>query len=461
MATGALREIGQIIQFPSASLLCVDTTDALQKDRNGFIIESNVADARIYQGRTIQAGFMRRLALTEANINWNIPNVNSNNNTLLFRVYDTDGNPGDFHLATINRTGFFPAVNLAKELADALNYDFEEDMTAFRPFQVVITEDLISPVTDYAVFPAYSASSGVVPPNFRFGIRLRNQFSANTEEAVTIAPVVGDPITLTLTVSTTSPAQFQEGMEVLVVDTDNADNYFNGTVTSYNVSTGEIVIDVTEVEGTYGTAVTYSVTEVPLSIGSFKLYPSTTQSNIVSPTTAYNYKYDDLTYALGIPITSGSNSYSQIFGYVNPPTVYTPYIDIVSDTLTLNQPQRDASTNPQDNYQKLARIYLSNESLSPRDIVFTITADGSVSCTDSQPGTYPFIVRREFSHPKQIAWNTTQNISNINLQIIDYKGQIIPIEYKSISETNVETDKTIVYSANFANYQFTLQVSEN
>jgi hypothetical protein len=76
-------------------------------------------------------GFIKRLALTEVNMEWNVPNVNSYNNKFAIGLTSSDISNGDPDVATVNEiilrveiaTGFYTPTELALELQTKLNAD--------------------------------------------------------------------------------------------------------------------------------------------------------------------------------------------------------------------------------------------------------------------------------------------------------------------------------------------------
>jgi hypothetical protein len=149
----------------------------------------------------------------------------------------------------------------------------------------------------------------------------------------------------------------------------------------------------------------------------------------------------DLTNMLGLTPSQGSADYwTRITGgYAS--YQYTPYVDIISNLLTKNQNVADGDTTKQVVSSKLARLYLSNEELINR------TEDNIIGCR-------PFVFRREFAMPKQIMWNTTENIDVIDISVLDFQGN--PIYIRPIFESNLTT-ATIGDTADF---MFSVQVTE-
>lgn len=133
MSSGAPEEVGMPVRYPSVALLCVDSNDQQIFNPNGFRIDSTTP-GRIYinQQRPMMFGYMTRLALTEMNIQWDSPNVSSNNNTLTFAIYSaTNSSPPVVELQDYIRiellANFYTQDELAAEIQSLLNADPEVD----------------------------------------------------------------------------------------------------------------------------------------------------------------------------------------------------------------------------------------------------------------------------------------------------------------------------------------------
>lgn len=169
---------------------------------------------------------------------------------------------------------------------------------------------------------------------------------------------------------------------------------------------------------------------------------------------------DDLTNMLGLTPTKQSLLPCPTFyrgGYAS--AQYTPYVDIESSRLTKNQNVQDGTSQKLPTASKLARIYLAPDNPLPRVITISYDASGEYAgSSDNAIGCSPFVMRREFQTPKVISWNTTENVDNVDLRIVDYRGNLLPIE----PNVRQDIDEEIVYSitGNTADFQFTIMASE-
>ena len=67
----------------STALFTVDTRDGLKISPDGLVASSqNPYDINIYKNQQLFSGAVQRIALTEINLPWNVPNVNTYNNVL-------------------------------------------------------------------------------------------------------------------------------------------------------------------------------------------------------------------------------------------------------------------------------------------------------------------------------------------------------------------------------------------
>jgi hypothetical protein len=376
MSSGAPREDGTPIRLPSVSLFTVSANDTYQTLSNGQIIEGpNPANAQIQPQRTMVSGYVKRIAMVEANIQWNVPNVNSNNNTMAFVSVDALGqNQQGFRIEV--PPGFYTAPALAKAIQDLVNAN-----------------------------PTFTG---------RFGANAM-QISINGQ--IPTSGANGQ------TLSATNSCYFV----FKVVDPLNPENLTNA---------GRIAI------------VPYQFTQ-----------------GVPPPTRAL---VDDLLYMTGTTsvATTSTFPYWKIFVGSYASMQYTPYFDVCSNILTKNQTQQDASTTRGNNPSRLARIYLSDETISPRTVEATFNAQGAmIASYDSSTGCYAFTFRREFKFPKQIEWNTRQNIDAFDLRLSDYKGNLLPIQFRTIAiDENAEPTPDPAgegyQNIDFADFQFTLQTSE-
>lgn len=199
------------------------------------------------------------------------------------------------------------------------------------------------------------------------------------------------------------------------------------------------------------------------SIAAFKIMPANVYyqdgvGGIVLPagTTVYEKVQDDLTTPLGFQAVESQTYYTSLkSGYS--PMQYTPYVDIVSNILTKNQNVHDDDSSKSGTPNLLARLYLSNENIVNRTIDIAVGSDNAIGCR-------PFVFRREFKYPKQIAWNTTENIDVIDLQVLDYLGNPLYITPNEASAQYVSPGGNLLaiegQNGNTSDFQFTVQVSE-
>lgn len=197
--------------------------------------------------------------------------------------------------------------------------------------------------------------------------------------------------------------------------------------------------------------------------GYFKIIPGGAPSSLTGlPPLQY-----DLLYTMGIeavtkPGPEPVGFYSTLRGGLAT-MLYTPYIDVVSKSLTSNQNVSDGATSKTYTSSKLARIYFSNETIIlPSEALPTGSIESDVSSICNIIGTRPCIFRREFRTPKQIQWNSTENIDFVDIEVLDYKGNPITIEEQyEYQEGNVVIGQPIsVNERSNSQFQFTIMVTE-
>lgn len=171
----------------------------------------------------------------------------------------------------------------------------------------------------------------------------------------------------------------------------------------------------------------------------------------------------DLTDMMGLTqVEAGGVSFKAITGgYAS--MLYTPYIDVVSNILTKNQNVQDGDTYKLASSAKLARIYLTNEEIVGRyeKLVPVYNTSGVITSANYETniiGCRPFCFKREFQFPKQIQWNSTENVDVMDLSVLDYKGNPVYITPRALIDTEEQPDTLQV--GNTADFQFTIQATE-
>lgn len=85
MATYGMNKMGVNLNVPlSSALFTVDSRDGIRTDPvTGFVVDAqNPYDIQIYKNQQLFSGAVQRIALTEINMPFNVPNVNPYNNVL-------------------------------------------------------------------------------------------------------------------------------------------------------------------------------------------------------------------------------------------------------------------------------------------------------------------------------------------------------------------------------------------
>jgi hypothetical protein len=136
MTVGQIRELvenpGQPIRQPAVCLMTVDTADRLIYNQGtsttglatGGFSEANAGNTNsvyINKQQTLINGYITRIALTDFNMNWNIPNVNEYNNSFTVNLYP--GTPGADLTITVSvgANDYYTMTELATALTTALN----------------------------------------------------------------------------------------------------------------------------------------------------------------------------------------------------------------------------------------------------------------------------------------------------------------------------------------------------
>jgi hypothetical protein len=129
--------------------------------------------------------------------------------------------------------------------------------------------------------------------------------------------------------------------------------------------------------------------------------------------------------------------------------IYTPYFDIVSDSLTKKQNVRDNGTSFLTGQNLLARVYLAEPGINSR------LATSGTPLETNVIGSTPFNLYRDYNTPKQIYWDAQEFINVIDLRLVDYKGRTL---YSQPQLPGSEVTQAKCGEA--AQFQLTLQVTE-
>ena len=107
-----------------------------------------------------------------------------------------------------------------------------------------------------------------------------------------------------------------------------------------------------------------------------------------------------------------------------PVFLYTPYIDIVSPTLTKYQKVKDTDSSPQKQADIISRIYLAGTG-GPQ-----ITA-GDINVYPL--GSRPFTVVQDMNYCKTLRWSKDEAVNSLNFKLKDQYGELI---YQGDSTSN-------------------------
>ena len=126
--------------------------------------------------------------------------------------------------------------------------------------------------------------------------------------------------------------------------------------------------------------------------------------------------------------------------------LYTPYIDIISETLTKFQNIKDTDTSPNKLNSIIARIYLAGGGGAQ-----------PLTATGTPLGAIPFTIVQDLNTPKIIRWSPQEAVYNIDFQLRDSYGDLIFVNAVFIPGGE---QPTVVYQYN-TEFQMTLLCSES
>jgi len=445
-----------ILNVPlSDALLTVDTRDGLRVNKaTGFYIQSGQTpyDINIYKSQQLFSGAVERVALTEINMPFNIPNVNKTNNILYFK--EETGTEGNI----VIDEGFYTPAELASAVRLALNGVIIPNGTVATPL--------------FGIDPLQFYWDCIYLPQGRLEVDNTNPWDIATAYAV------DDEV-------------FYAGYNWKCIDA-NTGNY--PTDTDFWEKVPDVFINPSVAFGSafaiYNTSeyddwqvgTTYGLGDIVLVSGFAweSIQAGNTGNNPASSPLwwqAYNDgdphdtyfqvspklgqavgsvdgipRRDTLATMMGFSSSDPTQyAYSIVGNYAT--CLYTTYIDIVSDIICKHQDVRDTSTNYATGNNILARVYIAS------DIYDSINDTGS-----NIVGTRPFVLHYNLPVPKQIQWSPYEFLPSANIQLRDDKGQLLYAPNLTTSDEFIQTLPptiflTKVYS-NTAFVELTFQISE-
>jgi len=119
-------------------------------------------------------------------------------------------------------------------------------------------------------------------------------------------------------------------------------------------------------------------------------------------------------------------------------SLYTQYVDIVSEKLNYYSTTKDGSSDNATSKALVCRVYLADE----------------VSLANNEGlGQAPFIIHRQFKTPKAIMWNKESVIDQLDISVVDQYGQLVPLPATSTSGVSS--------AGSYPDFQIGILASEN
>lgn len=124
-------------------------------------------------------------------------------------------------------------------------------------------------------------------------------------------------------------------------------------------------------------------------------------------------------------------------------TLYTQYIDIVSNKFNQYTTNLDGNSSSNSSNRLLCRLYLADET----------------STTNPAQNLYsPFVIHRQFKCPKMVMWNKESVIDWLDISIVDQYNQLVVLP--TIKEITSPTENQTV-NGSYPDFQLTLLATEN
>jgi hypothetical protein len=160
-------------------------------------------------------------------------------------------------------------------------------------------------------------------------------------------------------------------------------------------------------------------------------------------------KYDYLNNP-SLMLTLGFN-YSQVSNYTgstqpfsgNPTdTLYTQYVDIVSNKFNQYTTNLDGNSSSNSSNRLLCRLYLADE----------------ISISPGIAGYTPFIIHRQFKTPKMVMWNKESVVDWLDVSVVDQYNQLVPLPTIKLITSPTENE---TINGSYPDFQLTLLATEN
>ena len=148
LVTNTGEREAQPIRMPASAFFNINSIDRYASAQNPIaqfalvslpVAELNATPASAYEmylGRNLMAGYFYRLTVTDANIQWNIPTINSQNDTFSMTNFVASSETYVTKTITLGRT-FYTFTELAAILQFQIRYAFTESATPMDDFLVV------------------------------------------------------------------------------------------------------------------------------------------------------------------------------------------------------------------------------------------------------------------------------------------------------------------------------------
>jgi hypothetical protein len=131
---------GQAIRQPASAIFGIDSADRYTFDNENIRIDTQPAyKFSLYKGQSVLDGFIKRMALTEVNMEWNVPNVNTYNNKFALGIQGPDVSGGYYQVNITVPTGFYTPSELVEYLEDAV----ATDISNANPFDLGKDADIV------------------------------------------------------------------------------------------------------------------------------------------------------------------------------------------------------------------------------------------------------------------------------------------------------------------------------
>ena len=390
--------------------------------------------------RNLLVGYFHRLTITDANLQWNIPTINSQNYILnvgsSFNTFTTVSAP-----ATL-----FPSVRLGNFTGLVI----PTGISAFTVGTILQVQSTVNPGNAFWGYVNYYDGNILVISDI-FGILPGAVFTDFVTYRVISYKTLSLNVALTPGYYSYSQLATHLQERIIAVFHDEAEFEFGDLTVTWSSNTNS----------PSGFSYIFKTNDATKEI--YFNTSFTSMTGVIPTTSIIQANRAMLKLYTMIGLTSNAmgvnNSNPAIYATATFPTlIYTSYIDIISSKLSQFMRVKDSETAYAPDTAVIMRIYLTNQGTITAPIVTGIP--GTIAPTETfqefAVGSRAFILNYTPTTPKNINWNPGQSIIDFDIRVVDEFGDQVP--WSQFTRYGLTTE--LLYFTETFEFQLTVLASE-